>query len=289
MGAQKFISTILASAILASTTPVFAEGKENIKNNSNSSENVLEEIVDVARNVSEDVSSVKDSVLEQLKEMPIGLDYGRYKFNQDDLTKYKSWVDECVDFSKSKKGQYCLVIDKAAREMDVYVNGEKKATYPVELGWNPVDDKTREGDGATPEGVYKIRFIHKSSVFGEALWINYPNKKDKEEFKQRKKDGTLSKSDSIGGAVEIHGSGNCNFEYRSDWTAGCSGMCDNDIASLYKNLGITDHKRMSKKNEKKFLNKLRIAVVRYGARDDYTGLGYPVEDNNFEDEEVIIE
>ena len=49
-----------------------------------------------------------------------------------------------------------LVIFKSKRQLELYSNGAVVRTYRVGLGLNPVDDKQREGDRATPEGEFYI-------------------------------------------------------------------------------------------------------------------------------------
>src|SRR5687767_2251605 len=45
-----------------------------------------------------------------------------------------------------------IVVFKSKRQLELYSDGSLVRTYRVGLGLNPVDDKQREGDRATPEG-----------------------------------------------------------------------------------------------------------------------------------------
>ena len=56
-----------------------------------------------------------------------------------------------------------IVVLKSKRLLELYSNGALVRTYKVGLGLNPVPDKVREGDRATPEGnfyVFKIGRAH---------------------------------------------------------------------------------------------------------------------------------
>ena len=168
--------------------------------------------------------------------------------------KYKSWIKKCKQFSKKKKN--CLVVDKKARQMELYQNGKKTASYTVELGAAPLEDKTKEGDGRTPEGFYKIRFVNTWSSFYKGLRVGYPNHTDWKEFRSLKKKGKLAKYDTIGSAIEIHGSGGTTT--KSDWTAGCIALSNGDIDNLYKRLKLSG--RVVKPKQ---LKTIRVAIVPY--------------------------
>lgn len=49
-----------------------------------------------------------------------------------------------------------LVVYKSKRELQVLAGSEILKTYKISLGYHPVGDKQKEGDGRTPEGVYTI-------------------------------------------------------------------------------------------------------------------------------------
>jgi murein L,D-transpeptidase YafK len=64
-----------------------------------------------------------------------------------------------------------IVVEKSARKLSVFANGEKLKSYQVALGRNPVGAKQQEGDNKTPEGVYKIDSRNPQSNFHLALHI----------------------------------------------------------------------------------------------------------------------
>ncbi|MFO7495237.1 MAG: L,D-transpeptidase [Desulfobacterales bacterium] len=50
-----------------------------------------------------------------------------------------------------------LVIDKAAKKLTVFVDGRQAARFPATFGIDPVSDKRRINDLATPEGLLIIQ------------------------------------------------------------------------------------------------------------------------------------
>lgn len=69
--------------------------------------------------------------------------------------------------------------------------------YPIDLGFNPLGPKTREGDGKTPEGIYQISSRNPNSKFYLSLRISYPNQQD---ISQAQANGVSAGSD-----IMIHG------------------------------------------------------------------------------------
>lgn len=179
-----------------------------------------------------------------------------YKYNPKDFEKYQSWIKQCINHSKNKN--FCLIIDKAAHEMDIYQNGKKITTYPIELGFNPYDDKQVEGDGCTPEGIYEIKGVKNRSQFHKALCVDYPNAQDRREFNQLKKERIITKDDAIGGGIQIHGLGSEKEVDQRDWTLGCIALSNKNIDELF------DLTRPSKNRKK-----IKTAIVKYGTRKNY--------------------
>lgn len=73
-----------------------------------------------------------------------------------------------------------IVVFKSQRRLELYSNGAVVRTYRVGLGLNPVDDKQREGDRATPEGEFYIFTKNPKSAYYLSLGISYPNIEDAE-------------------------------------------------------------------------------------------------------------
>lgn len=149
------------------------------------------------------------------------------------FTSYDQWMKDLeatLKWSRDNKSRVIL-IDKFSGKCQLFENGNLVSEYGIELGKNPLEDKTRQGDFATPEGIYEV-IKKKSGIhtrYHKALLINYPNDEDKEVFQQKKKAGVLDPDDKIGGAIEIHGHGGKG----ADWTEGCIALRNEEMDAVY--------------------------------------------------------
>ncbi len=108
--------------------------------------------------------------------------------------------------------------------------------YPVVLGSNPTDKKLQEGDGCTPEGIFKIRDKYSHKHWTKFMWIDYPNGESWKKFNEAKRTGSISSTAQIGGEVGIHGvpagmDHLINTKY--NWTAGCISLKNVDVNAVY--------------------------------------------------------
>jgi len=136
-----------------------------------------------------------------------------------------------------------IVVLKSKRQLKLYSDGSLVRTYKVGLGLNPVDDKKRQGDRATPEGEFYIFTKNNKSAYYLSLGISYPNVEDAE---RGLRDGLISRAQhdaivqaikrktappqntELGGDIYIHGNG-----AGSDWTWGCVALENESIRELY--------------------------------------------------------
>ena len=136
-----------------------------------------------------------------------------------------------------------IVVYKQQRKLEFYSDQKLLRTYRVALGFNPVPDKQREGDGATPEGDFYIFVKNNKSAYYLSLGISYPNAEDAE---RGFRDGLINKTQRddileaikrktappqytpLGGLIYIHGNG-----AGKDWTWGCVALENADIKELY--------------------------------------------------------
>ena len=136
-----------------------------------------------------------------------------------------------------------IVVLKSKRQLKLYSDGSLVRTYKVGLGLNPVDDKRREGDRATPEGEFYIFTKNNKSAYYLSLGISYPNVED---AGRGLRDGLISRAQhdaivkaiksktappqntELGGDIYIHGNG-----ASSDWTWGCVALENENIRELY--------------------------------------------------------
>lgn len=158
-----------------------------------------------------------------------------------DTSKYDAWVAQTLDDSRKGKNT-AIVVDKTAYRLFLVKSGDVTANYPVELGFNPVDDKRMEGDGSTPEGYYKV--VEKRDVgktrFYRGFLLNYPNNLDKKEFAEEKKKGLIPSDAAIGGMILIHGhgSGMPGNAGGANWTLGCVALSNSDIDKLFPHVSV---------------------------------------------------
>jgi murein L,D-transpeptidase YafK len=139
--------------------------------------------------------------------------------------------------------QPSIIVYKKARKLELYSGKSLVRTYRVGLGFNPVADKQREGDGATPEGEFYVFVKNNRSAYYLSLGISYPNAEDAD---RGLRDGLITKAEHVsileaikkkkappqytklGGLIYIHGNG-----AGSDWTLGCVALENNEMKELY--------------------------------------------------------
>src|SRR5262245_10286701 len=93
----------------------------------------------------------------------------------DDLAaRLEKWKASSGKKSFHKK----ILVEKAKRLLTVFADADAIVKYPVELGFGPVDDKVKQGDGATPEREIYIATRNKDSKFHRFLGLSYPQPDD---------------------------------------------------------------------------------------------------------------
>ena len=141
-----------------------------------------------------------------------------------------------------------ILVYKHDRKLEFYSDQRLLRTYRIGLGFNPVPDKQKEGDGATPEGDFYIFVKNNKSAYYLSLGVSYPNVEDAERGfrdglitrKQRdsileaiKKKTAPPQYTKLGGLIYIHGNG-----AGSDWTWGCVALENADIKELYDAVSV---------------------------------------------------
>ena len=141
-----------------------------------------------------------------------------------------------------------IVVIKSKRLLELYSEGALVRTYKVGLGLNPVPDKIRQGDRATPEGDFYIFTKNNKSAFYLSLGISYPNIEDAERglreklitsaqhdaiVRAIKRKATPPQNTRLGGDIYIHGNGSS-----SDWTWGCVALENGDIRELFEAVAV---------------------------------------------------
>lgn len=141
--------------------------------------------------------------------------------------RWQDWVEETV--AATGKGKTAVVVDKLNRNCLVIRDRKVVARFPAELGRNGLADKLYAGDGATPEGKYKVSRKNPSSRYHRALLLDYPNPGDLAEHRQAARSGRVPRGAGPGGLIEIHGHGGRG----TDWTEGCIALKDDDMERLF--------------------------------------------------------
>jgi murein L,D-transpeptidase YafK len=129
-----------------------------------------------------------------------------------------------------------ILIDKSEYKLSVFAADTLVKEYDVVFGGNPVDDKEKEGDKRTPEGIFGVRDKYPHRKWSKFIWIDYPNAASWEKFNKRKADGIIKEGETIGGEVGIHGvpdGMNNLIDEKINWTLGCISMKNNDVNEIY--------------------------------------------------------
>ena len=154
---------------------------------------------------------------------------GRYA-DRDRISRWQQMAKDTVTWSRIHRTS-AIVINKADRVLTLYRNGQKILSYPVRLGLNGIREKRYQGDGATPEGQYRISSKHGQgqTPFYRALVLDYPNEEDRRRYRLEQKTGQIPASKAIEGQIEIHGVKN---ELMAQ-TLGCVMLDNPQMARLY--------------------------------------------------------
>ena len=117
-----------------------------------------------------------------------------------------------------------IVVEKKERRMFLLHKGQILDNYKVRLGFAPDGHKQYEGDGRTPEGVYRIDRRNPNSRYHLSLGISYPNSRD------------IAVANAMGlkpgGDIFIHGTPK-EYVGEPDWTWGCIAVTNDEIEVIY--------------------------------------------------------
>lgn len=129
-----------------------------------------------------------------------------------------------------------ILIDKSDYTLQIFVKDTLVKTYPVVFGGNPVDDKWRQGDECTPEGIFKINSKYPHKSWSKFIWLNYPTQDSWKKHNQAKKEGLIPSNAKIGGDIGIHGvpeGQDFAIDKRINWTLGCISMKNAAVNEIY--------------------------------------------------------
>jgi len=159
---------------------------------------------------------------------------GRYA-DESRIAYWQALTKQTIDWSRIHQST-AIVVSKAERELILYKSGRKMLSYPIRLGFNGMLEKQFQGDGATPEGRYRVtdKRGQGQTQFYRALALDYPNAEDRRRFDLAKKSGRIGRAKGIGGQIEIHGADN---ELLAQ-TLGCIMLDNSNMAVLYESVPI---------------------------------------------------
>ena len=128
-----------------------------------------------------------------------------------------------------------IVIEKTAHRMVLYRGDDILKSYQVALGGGGLDPKEREGDGRTPEGIYRITERKADSRFHLALRISYPDEKDKARAE--------TQDVPPGSDIMIHGMRNglgwlSPLNTWFDWTDGCIAVTNAQMNEIWDRVPV---------------------------------------------------
>jgi murein L,D-transpeptidase YafK len=172
----------------------------------------------------------------------VGVITGCTRVKDDSIHKKTVWVNKgvplkrIIDSLKIDTDSIKVLIIKSDYELSLWYGKTKLKNYPVVLGFNPVDDKRREGDGCTPEGFFHIKDKYPHRSWSKFIWISYPTSDSYKKHNEAKQKGDIPKSAKIGGDIGIHGVPEGCDNYIDDmenWTLGCISLKTADINEIY--------------------------------------------------------
>lgn len=121
-----------------------------------------------------------------------------------------------------------IIVDKTARRMVLVQDGQTVREYRIALGFSPKGDKERQGDGRTPEGVYRIDRRNDQSSYHLSLGLDYPQPEDRAR--------AAAGGYDPGGDIMIHGQPNAmpdDMVIKGDWTAGCIAVSNAEMREIW--------------------------------------------------------
>lgn len=159
-----------------------------------------------------------------------------------------------------KEGR-AVVVFKQDYLLGLYVDGRlaevsaenPETCFPVAMGRNPTQPKTKEDFQSTPEGWYWVggKVPQGVSKFHKALAVSYPNTEDAQRaFEAGVVDKTTRdkilrantrhvmppQNTPMGGAIMIHGAGS----WPQNWTWGCMALDNDNMDWLYGQIRVRD-------------------------------------------------
>lgn len=154
----------------------------------------------------------------------------------DELLNKDKAIASLINLSKLDKKAIEIVVEKSKYRLTVFYQKKPIKSYAIALGANPKDDKMRQGDKRTPEGIFRVKELYYHSEWSKFIWFDYPNAESWRKFAAAKARGVLKPSDSIGGEIGIHGVSKGQdwlIDRQINWTLGCISLKNKDVDEIY--------------------------------------------------------
>jgi murein L,D-transpeptidase YafK len=145
-------------------------------------------------------------------------------------------IANLINLKKLDKKAIKLVVEKSKYKLTVYYQNKPIKSYAIVLGGNPKDDKVRQGDKRTPEGIFRVKDLYYHSEWSKFIWLDYPNQDSWRKFSQAKARGEVTEQDGIGDEIGIHGvekGKDWIIDRKINWTWGCISLKNKDVDEIY--------------------------------------------------------
>ena len=124
-----------------------------------------------------------------------------------------------------------VLVLKSERRLLLLAGDAVVRAYRIALGREPRGRKTREGDGRTPEGLYRLDWRNPRSRYHRAIHISYPNRGDRARAR--------GFGVAPGGDIMIHGLPNglgaVGADHAKwDWTEGCIAVTNEEMDEIWR-------------------------------------------------------
>lgn len=145
-------------------------------------------------------------------------------------------ISTLIDLQKLDKKAIALLVEKSKYKLTLYYQKKPVKSYAIVLGGNPKDDKLRQGDKRTPEGIFRVKDLYYHSEWSKFILLDYPNQDSWRKFNLAKARGLVKSNDDIGGEIGIHGvekGQDWLIDRKINWTLGCVSLKNKDVDEIY--------------------------------------------------------
>ena len=128
-----------------------------------------------------------------------------------------------------------IVVVKSERRLYLVRAGQVLKSYRVALGPRPFGTKLVQGDGRTPEGIYRVTGFNANSRFHRSIRLSYPSEQDMARSRLL--------GQAAGGDIMIHGlpperRAYGASQWQFDWTNGCIAVANEEIEEIWQRVAI---------------------------------------------------